>query len=599
MDKASGVYFYLTDESVKVSGSSSLDLIVAGISQKGSLTELNSVTANNLQEVLGYDLSYSSEMLGVRQVLEVVNKIRFLRTNKYAFVGNVYYLPDAVARTSDSAESPSEISAISNVTFSISHKDPGDWGLRAFKVKPRAISYEFSLVGQEAPYVEHLAVKIGTSSKYTLMPNNTDYKYEGLEVVGLDGKLLAGIKLSSASLPSSNLPVFLIDASSGNFSTQIGNMKLNPVGVPDEVTFSGYPGAAIFKMNVYDDTYSAYTLEYAEVVNSSIYKIISTTDFSTDTSSPIYWKSTDFKDVEINGSLDLASFLEHSKRAFFDNWTAIVSGRNGRAPTSVADVNYGLLTASGANILALNGIQNISVINGFLQKGTSEMISVFVDLPAYQKYEESVYWTQYLMRTPYGSISAVPDKIQVDGVGEVYLWPSMNLVKIYASMLANYGTLNYPPAGVLYGSVAVSSFLPTDFNSWANELKYNRINYQKSGPNGPVMWEQRTLNSQNSDLSYLNTVFILRALRAQLISYMENFNFQLTTGDQLLIIESGLFSIFNDMRTQNFLSFFTLDVPSFEQAQDMGREVDINMSAAVTQDGEVYNLNLKLVNYGS
>ncbi len=598
MDKASGVYFSLTDESVKISGSSSLDIIISGVSQKGSISKLNTVTANNLREVLGYDLSYSSEMLGVSQVLEVVDRIRFMRVNKDAYVGNAYYLEDAVAKTLSSTSSAEEVSAISDLVFSISHKDAGDWGPRAFKIVPRASIYNVSTVESGLPYRKKFSNKMGTFSNFTLMPNTTDYKYEGLEITTIDGKVLAGIKLPNNVLPDDLLEIHLIDPVTGNFTTGIG-VYSRKVGTPDILTLTSTPGPAIFKIKIYEESYSEYTLEYAEVVTSTIFKIISEKDFSTDSTSKIYWKTLNFKDVKIDGTMLLSSFLEPTKRDFFDNWTVLLSGDNGVAPTSIADVNYNLLTASGANILALNGLQTCSIVNGFLEKGTSELMSVFVDMPAYQKYEDAELWAQCLRRTQYGSICAVPDVVRVDGVGEVYLWPSLNLVKIYASMLATYGTLNYPPAGVLYGSVAVSSFLPTDFNSWANELKSNRINYQKSGPNGPVMWEQRTLNGLNSDLSYLNTVFILRSLRSQLISYMQNFNFQLTTGDQLLIIESGLYSIFNSMKTRNFLSSFNLDVPSFEEAQSMGREIDILMSASITQDGEVYNLNLKLVNYAS
>jgi hypothetical protein len=110
------------------------------------------------------------------------------------------------------------------------------------------------------------------------------------------------------------------------------------------------------------------------------------------------------------------------------------------------------------------------------------------------------------------------------------------------------------------------------------------------------MWEQRTTYALDSDLSYASTVFILRDLRARLIDFMSNFNFRFATPMDLLNIKSGLDTILGDFKLNYFLVNYTLQVPSYEEAQAAGRTLDIPISVSVISDMEVINLNVTLEN---
>jgi len=164
-------------------------------------------------------------------------------------------------------------------------------------------------------------------------------------------------------------------------------------------------------------------------------------------------------------------------------------------------------------------------------------------------------------------------------------------------MFANYGHINFPPAGNSYGSVMANSLLDSDFYLYGDELKTNRVNYLTDTSRGVCMWEYRTLYNQGeSDLSYANTPFILRDLKGRLMSFMENFTFRYSTPMDLLNIQSGLDSILGYFVQNFFLVNYTLHVPSFEEAQAAGRELDIDISVAVINSADVITLRVTLQN---
>jgi hypothetical protein len=206
-----------------------------------------------------------------------------------------------------------------------------------------------------------------------------------------------------------------------------------------------------------------------------------------------------------------------------------------------------------------------------------------------------VEWAKGMVRSEYCQPVAVPDVVNAS-VGDLYIWPSVNLFKIYASMYQNYGHVRYPPAGSSYGSISITKLLQNDFHLYKDELKTARVNYQTGSSLGPVMYEQRTTYGLDSDLSYASTVFILRDLRMRLIDFMENFTFRFMTPQDLVSIHSGLDSILGSFKQGNFLVNYTLNVPSFAEAQAAGREVDILISVSVISDAEVINLRVTLEN---
>ncbi len=163
-------------------------------------------------------------------------------------------------------------------------------------------------------------------------------------------------------------------------------------------------------------------------------------------------------------------------------------------------------------------------------------------------------------------------------------------------MISNYGSLCFPPAGVTYGQISVESLMDCDYENFGNELKTNRINWQRSTSNGTVMWEQRTTYALNTDLSYIAPVFIIDEIRDQVITFEEQFNFRYATPTDLLNQYSGLNKILSDLQTKGFIYSYEVNVPSFAEAQAAGRTLKIKIKVAITKDSEVIEIELNLVN---
>ena len=88
--KAAGVYYYLSDNSFRTMGSTSLELIVPMLTVKGSLTELNRVTALNYDQIVGNDVAYNGNYLGLKKLVDSVAYVNVMRINAGAVVANLY-----------------------------------------------------------------------------------------------------------------------------------------------------------------------------------------------------------------------------------------------------------------------------------------------------------------------------------------------------------------------------------------------------------------------------------------------------------------------------------------------------------------------------
>jgi hypothetical protein len=214
----------------------------------------------------------------------------------------------------------------------------------------------------------------------------------------------------------------------------------------------------------------------------------------------------------------------------------------------------------------------------------------------FTSYVDTQAWVN--ANVPAGEYNVVASRAEEVPVGKnkIYCYPSVHYVSVYANMLRDKGSLNYPPAGWDTGVVSVASLVESDFGIYADQLKTNKINWLKASSKGTCFWEQRTRNPVESDLSYIAPTFILRDLREQILSFEENFNFRYTTPTSLLMQQSGLDRILNEMAQQGFISEYTLKVPSYKEAQAAGRTLTIHISVAIAQDSEEIVIDLELVN---
>ena len=313
--------------------------------------------------------------------------------------------------------------------------------------------------------------------------------------------------------------------------------------------------------------------------------------FSTNKESDVYWEDVSFGDIQLFLNGNIPSDME-SVRSYFN----LEGGSNGDSKITAVDIDTSVLDTCGDNILLMNGIIDYKVVNRIANKAMTLKIHSFVDVPPYSSYIDAETWKKKIVQSEYVAIGAKPDQ-QYDAAGNVmYVYPSVNYGVILANMLANNGSLCYPPAGPSYGIIQVDDLLKTDYDMYKNELKTNRINYQTSNSLGTMMWEQRTTYALNTDLSYIAPVFILDALVEQIVDFERQFNFRYMTRSDLLNQSSGLKNIFDSFVAKGFVYQYDVKMPTYDEAQKAGRTLVIPMKVAIAKDSEVIELELELVN---
>ena len=313
--------------------------------------------------------------------------------------------------------------------------------------------------------------------------------------------------------------------------------------------------------------------------------------FSTDSSSDIYWEKVDFGDVQLFLSSAIPSSWETVR-----TWVDLENGSNGNQVVSAVDIDTSVLDTCGDNILLMNGLTDIKAVNRIASKCQSIKIHAFVDVPAYTSYIDAEAWKKKVAQGEYIAIGGRPDQTENSDGSKIYIYPSVNYACIFAAMMKNYGNLCFPPAGPTYGIITADDLIECDYEMYQNELKTNRINWQRVNSLGTMMWEQRTNYSLNTDLSYIAPVFIIDDLSDQIVTFERQFNFRYMTRSDLLAQSSGLTSIFDSFVTKGFVFAYEIKMPTYEEAQRAGRTLRVPMKVQISKDAEVIELELEITN---
>jgi hypothetical protein len=140
MDKESGVYFTVTDNSIQTSGASALKVLIPMLTVKGEIG-LNYVTADTYKDILGYDLSYNSNYEGLARILEKVSYAYVWRINQNAKLANAYF-----TSTESEKESRADCDNFEEITnldpapiVAVANKNVGDPGTIAVKFTPKPV----------------------------------------------------------------------------------------------------------------------------------------------------------------------------------------------------------------------------------------------------------------------------------------------------------------------------------------------------------------------------------------------------------------------------------------------------------------------------
>lgn len=575
--RASGVYWELTDRSVKTSGSAALVGVVAMMTTKGSTTALNTVTADNCEDVIGYNIDYNGDYLGLSRLLDVVPSIQVMRLNQNAKVANIYDSSNAIASYNNlnAGESLEELAT----TFAIQMKTPGNPGDYYVKILPVSSSQSANVPeASSGAYLFTLSNELDLTRRSILF-NGTMY---ALAIYNETRETLIGLAGTDGKIYS------IVD----------GEISDVQIGVATRVTVSlnesAYtPTGSFVYVDGFVNSSKLYTLYCATSEDGgATFKQKASYNFSLNPEHSLYYEGVDFVDFTL-----LVKNATSFKYTLVENYTLLQNGDNGTMP-SAHQLNFTALSKSGANICLLMNIVDVSIINAFAQKCESLYITLLCSAPAFSKYAEMANWAKSLYATNFRQTYWVPEVVETD-VGKVYIAPSVNAYILYAQMSSSLGSMNYPAAGYSYGRINVDTLLETDYALYRDQLKTNKINYQMIGPQGPVMWEQRTGYAKETDLAYANTTFILRDLRERLLNYAYNYNFVYTTPKMLTSFSQGIRTILQDMKDDGFLAAFTLRVPSFEEAQVAGRTLTVEVGVAVNQDAEEIVFRVNLENYGA
>ena len=138
MDKESGVYITITDNSFSAGmGSGKLKVLVPMLTTKGKLG-LNKVDANNFKDVLGYDLNYNPNYYGLEQILSYLSEAMVWRLNDGTKLANAWFADSSSDKSSeDDAETFDDLTEMDpKPLLAVALKDPGDPGTFAVKLAP-------------------------------------------------------------------------------------------------------------------------------------------------------------------------------------------------------------------------------------------------------------------------------------------------------------------------------------------------------------------------------------------------------------------------------------------------------------------------------
>ena len=592
MDKESGVYIEINDNTFETPGVSSMKVLVPMCTTKGEIG-LNLVDANNFKDILGYDLDYNPNYYGLNLMLENLSYAYVWRLNQDAKLDNAYFTDTSAAKASNAnATTFSDVTG-STPLLAVALKNPGKPQTTAVKFEPTYIvttepnNNPDTTTHQEITLTNVSPDESKTFNGEIIKGGCIFYDALGTSVVGI-------IKQVSDSLKVYKVVDNALSDVCGTASWGSESSTANTLSIELSAPLSK---ESYYTVKTIPPTITEWTLICASY-DGNTYNEMSRNNFSTNSFSDIYWKNVAFKNI------DLYLKTESNVESIPSDWLTIrdyfqlENGSNGVAVDSIvaANIDTTPIDKAHCNVIATNGITDSAVINRIAQKAEKSFTHTFADAPADSSYTNIYNWRKNLYSSEYLAVGARPDQVKISATKSIYVYPSVNYVLILSRMQDQYHSLNYPPAGFTYGKISVENLIECDYDRYGDELKTNRINWQRTKNRGSVMWEQRTTYSKDGDLSYIAPVFIIDGLREQLQSFEEQFNFRYMSPTDLLNQESGIKSILDSYVTQGFIFRYELNVPTYSEAQEAGRTLVITIGVSIAKDSEVIYININLNN---
>ena len=604
MDKASGVYLSLTDNSIMTSGASQFIPLIPMCTTKGKLG-LNTVTAETMEDVVGYDMSFNTKYYGLKRILENVAYAKVWRINQDASFANAYFENDNVKQ---SVENCKVVKSLGNLTIGLA--DAGNNGTYAVKFAPIPT---ISTVSNNNPTqtdvqvitIEANAGETGTIKDYNnqaiTYPIKAGCVFYDASNVSIVGVIIDEHDVDPDHVAAGNYAAYRVIDGMADVSSKRGVVTITDDTF--EITLEKkFSSDSFYTVHTIPKPIKDWTVTVGKEISTNSFEILKSINFSLNPDSEEYYKKIDFNE---NAGIDL--FISDDwQNAFVDavyrEWITLENGSNGLDEKDIdaAEIDTSVLDNCGCNVILMNGLgaelsatNGIKIVNRIAARLDKLKIHQFVDAPAYTHYADLVEWTKKVAASKYVAIGARPDQDKYEGK-TFYIYPSVNYGYIFAKMYDNYQNLNYPPAGITYGTVPASDLIDCDYELFADEMKTYRINWQRVQNNGVAMWEQRTTQTLETDLSYIAPVFIVDGICDRVVSFERNYNFRYITSGDLLNQESGIKAILDEYSVNNFIYEYKLKVPTYQEAQASGRTVNIQIEIRVAKDSEVINIGVTL-----
>jgi len=655
----SGVRNVLVDESFQSFDTVNLNLMVPMMTKKGTPGKLNPVTVSNYQAMVGYDIDYNSNYLGLASLLSVVSQVQVLRINKDPYYGNVvifqdgtfyqtdqvldvdvlqaalclrskgFTLPGALTQTDSIGET---LTPGSLKVFIGSIQYAHDDGLGALVFETGYTTAASGTITYDVAASLSITFPTGTpdTSNYTVqythassvaavitMKSPGDWDTLAISLTRYFETLqnFATSNTLSFTLPSALDPVadaYRIEDIAGNVIATAGApdggthiATVTGTGVTGTVNFSTLAVSLTFDAGTFPAADYPMLLNHRYILNDPYYlltvyrKIVTgaSTSYFTLESSRVSFVSTqsNFAETVVFSNINIL-VMNPLQYDNVGNVTPVdLLYGNDGTMPSSTDLNFTGVDPSAFNLICMNGILGTSVVSAFIQYFEQFNIMTLWDIANVQTYVAAKQYHDSVYASEFQMAYWVSDFV-TSGTRTYCIYPSVKAAMAYARMFKQTGYLNYPPAGYDFAAVSATQLLVTDAAIQSSALKQAKINYVIAKSSGPVIWEQRTGYAFESDLSYGSTVMTYVAFASRMKAFTENFPFRFVTPEILVTLSAGLQSIVNDYITRGFVWSATVNIPSFSQVKAAGaRFMDINVDVKFAEDGEEFTFNFHVL----
>ena len=176
MEKASGVYLTITDNSFLNSGTEVMKVIVPMLTNKGKMG-ITRVTANTFKDLVGYDLDYNSNYYGLQKLLENMAYLDVWRINQGAKMANAYFVDKDSEKTYDNDCETFEEITMRDPTplIGVANKYVGDWQTTAVRFSPTETETTVSNANASISFVQEVVLEDVSKTETRVYDNQTIY----------------------------------------------------------------------------------------------------------------------------------------------------------------------------------------------------------------------------------------------------------------------------------------------------------------------------------------------------------------------------------------------------------------------------------------